>query len=299
MIVDDFVEKWPGLAQAFDGAFIVRVPWLLNFNRPPDLVMEKFVPVQNGGICWPDDIRLPYPKLLLCSTTRDRNAILVQTKDVDSESTEIWSTEFRESRMNPGRLITNVGWFEVDSNGQLYEGLPSDQTALTEIREWNNSVRDQYGLGPFKGYDEFMFEWAAEIGQKEVNHFLDNSSHITAVATLFSCKNIRASEIVPDVRLQRRRAQRGQRPLYRYHELRVTPLKAGQSRHRNGYHNGEEKRDKAVHVQRGHSKVYTHDRPLFGKYVGRYWWQPHLRGTAPCFVDKDYVLSLDEIEHTA
>ena len=29
---------------------------------------------------------------------------------------------------------------------------------------------------------------------------------------------------------------------------------------------------------RGHFKRYTEDKPLFGRYTGLYWWQPHIRG---------------------
>lgn len=29
---------------------------------------------------------------------------------------------------------------------------------------------------------------------------------------------------------------------------------------------------------RGHFKTFTSDRPLFGRYIGTYWWDPHFRG---------------------
>lgn len=33
-----------------------------------------------------------------------------------------------------------------------------------------------------------------------------------------------------------------------------------------------------LHFRRGHFKEYTTDRPLFGKYVGTFWWEAHVAG---------------------
>jgi hypothetical protein len=44
-----------------------------------------------------------------------------------------------------------------------------------------------------------------------------------------------------------------------------------------------------VHLMRGHFKTYTADAPLFGKYTGRYWWQPSVRGSKKeGIIFKDY-----------
>ena len=45
------------------------------------------------------------------------------------------------------------------------------------------------------------------------------------------------------------------------------------------------------HLCRGHFKAYTLERPLFGRYSGRFWWSPHVRGNeAQGVVLKDYEL---------
>ena len=48
---------------------------------------------------------------------------------------------------------------------------------------------------------------------------------------------------------------------------------------------------KALHICAGHFKNYTQEKPLFGKAVGRYWWEDHVRGTGPRKIDKHYNVS--------
>lgn len=44
-----------------------------------------------------------------------------------------------------------------------------------------------------------------------------------------------------------------------------------------------------LHFRRGHFKEYTTERPLFGKYVGTFWWEAHVAGSADIGeVRKDY-----------
>ncbi len=44
-----------------------------------------------------------------------------------------------------------------------------------------------------------------------------------------------------------------------------------------------------IHFRRGHFKEYTSERPLFGKYVGAFWWEAHAAGNADIGeVKKDY-----------
>jgi hypothetical protein len=46
-----------------------------------------------------------------------------------------------------------------------------------------------------------------------------------------------------------------------------------------------------LHLVRGHFKRYTPSAPLFGKFSGLYWWQPHVRGDLKeGIVVKDYAL---------
>lgn len=45
----------------------------------------------------------------------------------------------------------------------------------------------------------------------------------------------------------------------------------------------------------GHYKTYTEDAPLFGKIVGRWWWNNHMRGNkANGIIEKEYYAEYDE-----
>lgn len=51
--------------------------------------------------------------------------------------------------------------------------------------------------------------------------------------------------------------------------------------------------DNKLHLCRGHFKVYTAEKPLFGKYVGVFWWQPQIRGSEDRgTIVKDYRLDV-------
>ena len=44
-----------------------------------------------------------------------------------------------------------------------------------------------------------------------------------------------------------------------------------------------------IHFRRGHFKEYTMDKPLFGKYVGTFWWEAHVAGSKDIGeIKKDY-----------
>lgn len=46
-----------------------------------------------------------------------------------------------------------------------------------------------------------------------------------------------------------------------------------------------------LHWVMGHPKTFTAERPLFGKHVGTYWWQPSLHGRDKSrFIAKSYEI---------
>ena len=86
-----------------------------------------------------------------------------------------------------------------------------------------------------------------------------------------NCKNVIQEKIETSPRLQKKRARSNKRPLFDYYVLKV----------RQSFSGGSEKKDlwsNRIHLCRGHFKNYTDENPLFGKYTGLYWWQPHARG---------------------
>lgn len=100
---------------------------------------------------------------------------------------------------------------------------------------------------------------------------------------LLNCKNITTRIIRPPKRLNKTRINNNKVPLYEYKILEINPFdKKKGTINRNAWEN-------RLHFSRGHFKVYTEEAPLFGKVVGRFWWQPQLRGkNTDSFIDKDY-----------
>ncbi len=110
-------------------------------------------------------------------------------------------------------------------------------------------------------------------------------SAIVAALSLLNCHNVTAADIIPiQPRASRRR---GDPAPYRYKVLNVHQWQ--RQRRGEAAPDGE---PIPVHWVRGHFKEYTLDRPLLGRYIGLFWWQPHLAGrNVKAFVDKQYVLA--------
>lgn len=88
----------------------------------------------------------------------------------------------------------------------------------------------------------------------------------------------------------RKRKKKGQPLLEKYHVLKFCPGKAVKKK-ANGEGFGVNIGAMPVHLCRGHFKVFTAEKPLFGKWVGIFWWQPQVRGNKKNgVVVKDYEL---------
>jgi hypothetical protein len=101
-------------------------------------------------------------------------------------------------------------------------------------------------------------------------------------------KNVKV-EPTPESRQARRQVERRGKegkPVVRYHVLNIEPMKRILNTEGRC---GEVGLKKALHIYRGHFKTYTEDSPLFGKYVGKWWWEANTRGSKNAgVVTKDY-----------
>jgi hypothetical protein len=101
---------------------------------------------------------------------------------------------------------------------------------------------------------------------------------------IINCKNITTVDNPPPEKLNKKRAKKGKCPLFTYKTLVIKPTGKKQSSQE-----AQGLWENRVHLCRGHFKNYTEDNPLFGKYTGRYWWQPSVRGNKKKgVVMKDY-----------
>jgi len=112
---------------------------------------------------------------------------------------------------------------------------------------------------------------------------------------LINCRNVETALNNPSKNLNKKRQKSGRPELFQYHTLQLTlPGK------RNEYYTETDlkelsKIEKRLHFCRGHFKSYTDENPLFGKYTGRFWWHPQIKGNkAKGFVLKDYSIKSKE-----
>jgi len=90
---------------------------------------------------------------------------------------------------------------------------------------------------------------------------------------LLNCVNIGTVDNYPPDKLQKKRARNKNPPLYRYKTLILVPVgKRQKSLEAQGLW------ENALHITKGLFKYYPPP-GLFGKYPGRFWFQPHVRGS--------------------
>jgi len=108
---------------------------------------------------------------------------------------------------------------------------------------------------------------------------------------LLNTKNITTIDNPPPARLNKKRVKNGKQPLFTYKTLRLQ-LPAKKRRKGSGPAMATNNTTR-LHLCRGHFKTYTEDKPLLGKFTGRYWWQPHARGDkSQGVVMKDYEVKI-------
>jgi len=74
--------------------------------------------------------------------------------------------------------------------------------------------------------------------------------------------------------------------LHRHYVLQIHPMKEITKIE---HDDGSSEREISFHFCRGHFKTYTVEKPLFGKFVGTFWWDAHARGSIKTgIVTKDY-----------
>jgi hypothetical protein len=124
--------------------------------------------------------------------------------------------------------------------------------------------------------------WQKNVGEDEINSFRKMVIVGAFTLNLLHCKNVHLIEADPSKR-ERRKAAKKNRPMERYHVLRVGSVgRGGTDRFSSGIRMSE-------HIVHGHFREYSEEAPLFGKYAGRFWVPAHVRGDRKVgSVKKDY-----------
>lgn len=106
------------------------------------------------------------------------------------------------------------------------------------------------------------------------------------ILSIINCKNIELVTNTPSKKLNKKRIKKKKLPLCSYYTLAIKPVgKKSNEQASQGLWNNR------VHICRGHFKTYTKEKPLFGTTVGRFWWQPSVRGNSKeGMIVKDYKI---------
>lgn len=130
-----------------------------------------------------------------------------------------------------------------------------------------------------------------------ISRLVDACLGITLWSFRFAnCRNVELREVLP-TRQQRRLAERRGEPIHTYHELVINPNLTKRSQGMAGKP-GPSQGLVRQHICRGHFATYSEERPLFGKYAGRFWVPATVKGNPERgVVDKDYRIGqIDESE---
>jgi hypothetical protein len=218
------------------------------------LITEEFI----------DYIRLPYPNTMVCFT---------MNYGEDSEPSGTAATVIKRAvyanQAEAKIHATSWGYYE-DYN--LWVLSP----VIWEIDQETGKVRATYNTQTKPNEEEYE--------QALIDDACDLATFIASLIML-NCQNITTEEMPSGTRQERRKRKReGKKPLLSYHVLMMDGGKGA-----GGGKSAGKGFPQRVHLCRGHFKNYTDDAPLFGKYTGMYWWQPHVRGTDKSgLVLKDY-----------
>jgi len=98
---------------------------------------------------------------------------------------------------------------------------------------------------------------------------------VLKMSSILNCKNIETVKIKPTERLQKRRQKKGKLPIQSYNVLK---LKGVSKKYETITDKIDPQWKNRIHLCRGHFKSYTAEKPLLGKYIGLWWWQPIVRG---------------------
>lgn len=166
----------------------------------------------------------------------------------------------------------NQGW------GMVPIGHYVTPNVLREPYPKNNKVDYKVTYSALPVHLDYPKESTPDVGKFSIEEL----SMVNVMLLLLNCKNI-ATKIVPAPdKLNKKRIKQGKQPLFSYHTLVIKP--GGKRQESIPRHLWENR----IHLQRGHFKTYTIEKPLFGHITGRFWWQPHVRGR-----NKDGVVMKD------
>lgn len=267
---------------------IVRLPFKIGtFTLKTDGVVEAtqdelryrltphLPPLKRGGAEGLDasHARPPYPIVVLIGPTDDRCLIVMQVPDKVREKRyegrfdDDWEVLLVADIEGLSRRVITLEVGLHDNRGGIILTPDPVDTAADEERSW--AISRSIGAEP-------LFLESHHLKQ-------DLAAQVICAFSLMNARNVSLEEIHPPQSRAARR--RGELPPFSYHVLKLKTF-AQLREESQGRPTGE---TLPLHWVRGHFKTFTEAKPLFGRFSGRFWWQPHIAGTDRTrFVQKDY-----------
>lgn len=127
------------------------------------------------------------------------------------------------------------------------------------------------------------------MGDNAVLSFFDNYTHVLGLTlTFLNCKNVQREDRTQEFQPKEKIRRRLKLPEVKRYTLSIN----GSSTSRSSGAKQSEFGVMPFHLCRGHFATYTQEKPLFGKYAGKFWIAAHTRGQKERGeIIKDYEVS--------
>lgn len=318
-IVDRLAAEVPWVRQFCMDAVIIAVQFpvfpgpsgetskpMYDVGWTSDRIPNRFIPWADADetIIRAYDARPPFKKTVIISEQDERGALFVEEQSLVRDTNDDPARSTRSTRSVSMRLIgvPSDDWpggprsyARFVADGLFFYLQPKDSTDPLDEAANLGEIIDERGTqtqAMVQVNPEFSpakLARFAETGAQRKGLILTQQNCMMTVLTTFGLMNTSNVVRVPvESVLDRAARRRGDRPPYRYHVLRHRPF--ARRRVSEGTSTGEGAL-LPLHIAKGHRKTFTKERPLFGKYVGTWWWESQVRGRDTSrVVEKDYAI---------
>jgi hypothetical protein len=172
------------------------------------------------------------------------------------------------------RWVLQINTYLEKRKGKPFGPVATHLCGLAEDGTWFRHANGMIYWGG--GLVRMSADPSSEVNQQWGNDIVQLLFPALMTITFMHCKNATLNAIVPPEKLSRSHFKRHGRPLVRYAELTIDPLRRLLEKQRQGVGGSL---GKALHLCRGHFKTFSPDAPLLGRATGTYWWAPQIRGS--------------------
>ncbi len=113
-------------------------------------------------------------------------------------------------------------------------------------------------------------EYVTEFTEEQKKEVLDEIKNLNLALLFLSCKNVTTEKIPAPIKLNKKRKKKGKPPIREYNIIRMTQSFSDESLKTGN----KQKITRKISYRIGHFKTFSSEKPLFGKYSGRFWWSP-------------------------